>query len=87
LTLTVQPYDEDDQFFPGFFLVMEHRWNESDGRKLMYSVKKPVPTSLCPPQIPHVLTRLRSRASPCGISGEQSGTETVSRRVLRLLLL
>jgi hypothetical protein len=38
-----------------FFLVMEHRWNETDR-------EKPVPVSLCPPQIPHGLTRDRTRS-------------------------
>jgi hypothetical protein len=39
--------------------VMEHRWNEIERGK-------PVPVPLCPPQIPHGLTRDRTRASPVG---------------------
>jgi hypothetical protein len=38
------------------FPIMEHRWNEIDRRK-------PVPVPLCPRQIPHGLTRDRTRAS------------------------
>jgi hypothetical protein len=48
------------------FLVMEHRWNEIDRGKRKYSGKKPVPVPLCPPQIPHGLTRDRTRASAVG---------------------
>jgi hypothetical protein len=46
-----------------FFRVMEHRWNEIDRGKPKYSGKKPVTVPLCPPQIPHGLTRDRTRAS------------------------
>ena len=46
-----------------FFRVMQHRWNEIDRGKPKYSGKKPVPLPLCPPQIPHWLTRDRTRAS------------------------
>jgi hypothetical protein len=47
-----------------FFLVMEHRWNETERGKPKYvGGGEPVPVSLCPPQIPHGLTRDRTRAS------------------------
>jgi hypothetical protein len=36
---------------------MEHQWNETDRGKPKYSGEKPVPVPLCPPQIPHGLTR------------------------------
>jgi hypothetical protein len=39
LRLIVQPYDEDDDYFLSFFLVMEHRWNEIDRGKPKYSGK------------------------------------------------
>jgi hypothetical protein len=42
---------------------MEHRWNEIDQGKTDVFVEKPVPVPLCPPQIPHVLTWGRNRAS------------------------
>ena len=42
--------------FFSFFFVMEHRWNEIDRGK-------PVAVPLCPPQIPHRLTRDQTRAS------------------------
>jgi hypothetical protein len=48
------------------FLVMEHRWNGIDRGKQKNSRKKPVPVPLCPPQIPHGLTRDRTRASAVG---------------------
>jgi hypothetical protein len=56
LRLIVQPCDEDDQFF-SFFHVMEHRWNEIDRGKTEVLRRKSVPVPLCPPQIPHGLTR------------------------------
>jgi hypothetical protein len=42
LRLLVQPFDEDDDdYYYSFilFLVMEHRWNETDRRKPKYSGK------------------------------------------------
>jgi hypothetical protein len=45
---------------------MEHRRNETDRGKPKYSGEKPVPVPLCPPQIPHGLTRDRNRASAVG---------------------
>jgi hypothetical protein len=48
------------------FLVMEHRRNEIDRGKPKYSGKKPVPLPLCPPQIPHGLSRDRTRGSAVG---------------------
>jgi hypothetical protein len=39
---------------------MEHRWNE------IVLGEKPVPVPLCPPQIPHGLTRDRTQASAVG---------------------
>jgi hypothetical protein len=52
-----------------FFQVIEHRWNEIDREKPKYSGKKPVPVPLCPPQIPHELTRYRTRA--CALGGRR----------------
>ena len=69
LRLFVQPYDEDEEKDDQFFLlfqVMEHRWNEIDRGKSKYSGKKPVLLPLCPPQIPHGLTRDRTRVSAVG---------------------
>jgi hypothetical protein len=40
---------------------MEHRWNYIDRGKPKYSGGKPVPVPLCLPQIPHGLTRDRTR--------------------------
>jgi hypothetical protein len=48
------------------FIVMEHRWNEIYRGKPKYSGEKLVPEPLCPPQIPHGLTRDRTRASAVG---------------------
>jgi hypothetical protein len=49
------------------FLVMEHhRWNEIERGKPKYAREKPVPVPLCPPQIPHGLTRDRTWASAVG---------------------
>jgi hypothetical protein len=62
--LFMQPYDEDKQF-SSFFRVVEHRWNEID-RETEVLGKKPVPVPLCPPQIPHEVTRDRNRASVVG---------------------
>jgi hypothetical protein len=45
---------------------MENRWNEIDRGKPKYSGEKPVPVPLCPSQIPHGLTRDRTRASAVG---------------------
>jgi hypothetical protein len=50
-------------FLFSFFLVMGHRWNEIDRGKPKYSGEKLVPVPLYPPQIPHGLTRDRTRAS------------------------
>jgi hypothetical protein len=38
LRLIVQPCDEDN-YISSLFLVMEHRWNETDSGKLKYSGK------------------------------------------------
>jgi hypothetical protein len=62
LRLIMQPCDEVDQFF-SLFCLMEHEWNEIDRGKPKYSGGKPVPVPLCPPPIPHGLTRDRTRAS------------------------
>jgi hypothetical protein len=59
LRFIVQPCDGNDSFFR----VMEHRWNEIDRGKTEVLGEKPVPVPLCPPQIPHGLTRDRARAS------------------------
>jgi hypothetical protein len=40
---------------------MEHRWNEMDREKAQVLEEKPVPMPLCPPEIPHGLTRDRIR--------------------------
>jgi hypothetical protein len=56
LRLLVQPCDEDGDYYYYYyyyycvlFLVMEHRWNETDRGKRKYSGEKPVPLPLCPP--------------------------------------
>jgi hypothetical protein len=56
----VQPCDEDDYFCFSFFCVMEHWWDEIDGKIEVFG-GKPVPMPLCSPQIPHGLTRDRTR--------------------------
>jgi hypothetical protein len=63
LRLFVQPCDEDNEFF--FFVSpcngapVEWNW---EGKPEALG-EKPVPVPLCPPQIPHGLTRHRTRAS------------------------
>jgi hypothetical protein len=60
LRLLVQPCDEDEEknkFFFSFFQVIDHWWSEIDRGKPKYWGEKPVPVPLCPPQIPHGLTR------------------------------
>jgi hypothetical protein len=42
---------------------MKHRWKKIDRGKTEVLGEKPVPVPLCPPQIPHGLTRDRTRAS------------------------
>jgi hypothetical protein len=61
----LKPCDEDEDVFFCFSIVMEHQWNEIDRGKSKYS-EKPVAVPLCPPQIPHLLTRDRSRTSAMG---------------------
>jgi hypothetical protein len=51
-----------------FFQVMEHRWNEIVRGKPKYSGKKPVPVPLCPPQIPHGLTRDQTAVWGCKLT-------------------
>jgi hypothetical protein len=41
----------------------ERRWNDIDRGKPKIIGEKPVPVPLCPPQIPHGLTRARTQAS------------------------
>jgi hypothetical protein len=59
LRLLVQPCDDDYYYFLSF---------RSNGAQKKTEVlgEKPVPASLCPPQIPHGLTRDRTRASEVG---------------------
>jgi hypothetical protein len=52
-------------FFP-LFQVMEHHWNEIDRGKTEVLGEEPVPVPLCPPQIPHGLTRDRTRTFAVG---------------------
>jgi hypothetical protein len=52
---------------------MEHRWNENQRTR----GKKPVPMPLCPPQIPHGLTRDRTRAS--AVRGRQQTAWAMAR--------
>jgi hypothetical protein len=54
------------------FLVMEHRWDETDSVKPKYSGEKPVSVPLCPPQIPHGLT-------PGSNAGLRSGGPAANR--------
>jgi hypothetical protein len=56
--------------FFSFFCVMVQRSNEIDGRK-------PVAISLCPPQIPHGLTRDRTRAS--AVRGQRLTARAMAR--------
>jgi hypothetical protein len=51
---------------------MEHRWNETDRGK-----PKLVPVPLCPPQIPHGLTRGRTLAS--AVRGQRLTTRAMAR--------
>jgi hypothetical protein len=48
------------------FLVMEHR-NEIDRGKLKYLGEKTCPSATVPPQMPHGLTRDRTRVSAVGV--------------------
>jgi hypothetical protein len=63
--LIVQPYeeyDEDDEVFSAFLFngaLVEWNWQG----KTEVLGEKPVPVTLCPPQIPHVPTNDRTRAS------------------------
>jgi hypothetical protein len=50
-------------FIPQIYECGEPRWNVIDGVNPKNSWDKPVPVSFCPPQIPHGLTRVRTRAS------------------------
>jgi hypothetical protein len=67
LRLSVQPCDEDeddDDYFCPFPTNGAPEWNwQGETEELG---EKPVPVPLCPPQIPHGLTRDRSRASAVG---------------------
>jgi hypothetical protein len=76
LRLIVQPYNEEWRWLLFFvpFLVMEHRWNETDRGKPKNSGKKPVPVPLCPPQIPHGLTP----GSNPGLRGGRSAANRLS---------
>jgi hypothetical protein len=44
-------------------MSIEHWWNGTDCGEPKYSGEKPVPVSLCPPQISHGPARGRTRAS------------------------
>jgi hypothetical protein len=61
--LIVQPCDEDNESFFLLFHFNEAQveWNWQ-GKTEIFE-RKPVPVPLCPPQIPHGLTRNRTRAS------------------------
>jgi hypothetical protein len=59
---------------------MEHRWNEIYRGKPKYLGKKPLPVPLCPPKIPHGLTRDRTRAS-AGLPPRRSGFDPRSVHV------
>jgi hypothetical protein len=58
MKLILQPCDEDDWFFPCNGAPVEWNWQG----KTEILGEKPVPMPLCPPQIPHGLTRDRTRA-------------------------
>jgi hypothetical protein len=67
LRLLVQPCDEDDDDdyfcpFPSNGAPVEWNWQG----KTEVLGEKPVSVPLCPPQIPHGLTRDRTRASAVG---------------------
>jgi hypothetical protein len=49
--------------FPTWYEFGERRWNDTDRGKTEKLEEKPVPVPLCPPQIPHGLTRALTRAS------------------------
>ena len=61
--LTVQPYEKDDEVFVLLFHFngAPVEWNWQGKTEVLG--EKPVPVPLCPPQIPHGLTRDRTRAS------------------------
>jgi hypothetical protein len=50
--------------FPRWYEFGERRWNDILTGETRGTREKPAPVSLCPPQIPHGLTRARTRASP-----------------------
>jgi hypothetical protein len=60
--------------FFSVFRVMEHWWNEIDRGKTEVLGEKPVPLLRCPPQIPHGLTRDRTRR----FRGERPATNRLS---------
>jgi hypothetical protein len=62
LSLIVPPCDEDDDqlyIFPSNGAPVEWKWQG----KTEVVGEKPVPVPLCPPQIPHGMSRYRNRAS------------------------
>jgi hypothetical protein len=70
MRLIVQPYDEDDDDyyffpFPSNGALVEWNWQG----KTEELGEKPIPVSLCPPQIPYGLTRDRTRA--CAVGGRR----------------
>jgi hypothetical protein len=57
---------------------MGQRWNDTDRGKSEELVEKPVPVSLCLPQIPHGLPCGRTRASAVRIRAEEHSVITRS---------
>jgi hypothetical protein len=63
--------------FPRWYESGERRWNDTDRRKTEELGQKPVPVPLCSPQIPHGLTRARTRAS--AVRGRRLTTRAMAR--------
>jgi hypothetical protein len=65
----VQPCDEDEEKDDQFFFIFPSNkapgeWNLQGKTEVLG--EKPVPVPLCPPQIPHLLARDRTRESAVG---------------------
>jgi len=63
---------------------MEQWWNDIDRGKPKYS-EKTCPVPLCPPQIPHGLTRARTRAS--AVRGQRLTAWAMARPKVHLSFL
>jgi len=63
--------------YPRWYEFGERLWNDIDRGKTEELVDKPVPVPFCPPQIPHGLTRSRTRAS--AVRGRRLTTWAMTR--------